>query len=59
MVPVRTYARRPRPQKGHAAIFGYPFDADGERGKAFIAAVVDAMVALMQNVSPSYEERKP
>ncbi len=58
MVPVRTYGRRPRPTKGHAAIFGNPHVATAESGKAFIEATVDALVELMTNIQPSYEERK-
>ncbi len=58
MVPVRTYGKRPRPTKGHAAIFGNPHVATAESGKAFIAATVDAMVDMMTNLQGSYEERK-
>ena len=46
--PTRTYARRPRPQAGHAAIFGDPTKASAEAGKAFIAATVDALEELPQ-----------
>jgi hypothetical protein len=35
--------RRPRPEAGHAAIFGDPTKATAESGNAFIAAVVDAL----------------
>lgn len=58
MVPVRTYGRRPRPSKGHAAIFGDPHVATAESGDAFIDATVDAMEELMNGIQPSYEERK-
>ena len=57
MVPVRTYGRRPRPTKGHAAIFGNPNVASAESGKAFIEVTVDALEELMNNIQPSYEER--
>ena len=57
MVPVRTYGRRPRPTKGHAAIFGNPNVASAESGKAFIEVTVDALEELINNIQPSYEER--
>jgi creatinine amidohydrolase len=58
MVPVRTYARRPRPKAGHAAIFGDPHPATAAAGEAFIAAAVDALVEALQNLQGSYQERK-
>lgn len=58
MVPVRTYGKRPRPTRGHAAIFGNPHVASAESGKAFIAATVDALADMMTNLQGSYEERK-
>jgi creatinine amidohydrolase len=56
--PTRTYARRPRPQAGHAAIFGDPTKASAEAGKAFIAATVDALEETFRNLQGSYQERK-
>ena len=56
--PTRTYMRRPRPQAGHAAIFGDPTKASAEAGKAFIEVTVDALVEAFQNLQGSYQERK-
>ena len=56
--PTRTYMKRPRPQAGHAAIFGDPTVATAEGGKAYIATVVDALVETFSNLQGSYEERK-
>jgi creatinine amidohydrolase len=56
--PTRTYMKRPRPQAGHAAIFGDPTKASAEAGEAFIAAAVDALVETFSNLQGSYEERK-
>jgi creatinine amidohydrolase len=50
--------KRPRPQAGHAAIFGDPTKASAEAGEAFIAAAVDALVETFSNLQGSYEERK-
>lgn len=58
MVPIRTYGKRPRPAKGHAAIFGNPHVATAESGVAFVEAVVEAMADMMLNLQGSYEERK-
>jgi len=58
MVPVRTYGKRPRPEKGHAAIFGNPRVASGASGEKFIEVTVNAMVDLMNHLQGSYEERK-
>ena len=57
MAPVWTYGRRPRPETGHPSIFGDPTTADAASGAAFIDATVDALVAMMENLQPSYEER--
>ena len=54
----RTYARRPRPEAGHAAIFGDPTRATAEAGTAFIAAVVDSLEETFRNLQGSYQERK-
>ena len=56
--PTRTYGRRPRPQAGHAAIFGDPTNATPEAGKAFIEATVDALEETFRNLQGSYQERK-
>ena len=58
MVPVRTYGKRPRPVKGHAAIFGNPHVASAESGEKFIEATIDGLFELMTNIQGSYEERK-
>lgn len=58
MEPVRTYAKRPRPKRGHPAIFGLPHTASAESGQAFIEASVDALVDMMQNITVSYETRR-
>ncbi len=57
MAPVRTYGRRPRPETGHPSIFGDPTTANAAAGAAFIDATVDALVEMMENLEPSYEER--
>lgn len=56
--PTRTYMRRPRPQAGHAAIFGDPTKASADAGMAFIATAVDALAETFTNLQGSYEERK-
>jgi creatinine amidohydrolase len=56
--PTRTYMRRPRPETGHAAIFGDPTRATPEAGKAFIDAAVDALEDTFRNLQGSYQERK-
>ena len=56
--PTRTYMRRPRPEAGHAAIFGDPTKATAESGKAFIAAAVDALAKTFKNLQGSYQERR-
>lgn len=56
--PVRTYMRRPRPEAGHAAIFGDPSQATPEAGAAFIAATVDALVETFRTLQGSYEQRR-
>ena len=55
--PTRTYARRPRPEAGHAAIFGDPTPATAEAGKAFISATVDALADTFRNLQGSYQQR--
>jgi len=57
MVPSRTYARRPTPETNHASIFGNPHLATAESGVAFIAAAVDALVDLVDNIQVAYQER--
>ncbi len=56
--PTRTYMRRPRPDVGHAAIFGDPTKASAQAGEAFIAAAVDALVETFKNLQGSYQERR-
>jgi creatinine amidohydrolase len=56
--PTRTYAKRPRPQAGHAAIFGDPTLATAAAGEAFINAAVDALEETFKNLQGSYQERK-
>ena len=56
--PSRTYRKRPTPQSNHASIFGDPHKASGQSGKAFIDASVNALVEMMENLQPSYEERQ-
>ncbi len=56
--PSRTYRRRPTPDSNHASIFGDPHKASGQSGQAFIDASVNALVEMMENLQPSYEERK-
>ncbi|MEJ6785155.1 creatininase family protein [Aminobacter sp. Piv2-1] len=56
--PTRTYSRRPRPEAGHAAIFGDPTLASAEAGKVFIDTVVDALAETFTALQASYEERK-
>lgn len=56
--PTRTYMRRPRPEVGHAAIFGDPTKASAQAGKAFIAAAVDALAETFKNFQGSYQERR-
>jgi creatinine amidohydrolase len=56
--PTRTYMRRPRPEVGHAAIFGDPTKASAEAGQAFIAAAVEALAKTFSNLQGSYQDRK-
>ena len=50
--------KRPRPQAGHAAIFGDPAVATAEGGQAYIDTAVAALVETFSNLQGSYEERK-
>jgi len=56
--PARSYARRPSPQAGQPSIFGDPRPASAESGRAFIAAALDALVALVNNIGAAYGERR-
>ena len=56
--PTRTYTRRPRPEAGHAAIFGDPTFATAEAGRVFIDTAVDALVETVTSLQASYEDRK-
>lgn len=55
--PTRTYSKRPRPQAGHAAIFGDPTHATEAMGHACIGVIVDALEQTFKNIKASYEER--
>lgn len=55
--PARTYRRRPTPESNHASIFGDPHEASARSGEAFVAAALDALVDMIENLQPSYEER--
>jgi creatinine amidohydrolase len=61
--PARTYARWPAPSREHPAIFGDPTVASAESGRAFLEAVVDALVAYVDELvaggGGSYEDRAP
>lgn len=56
--PTRTYVKRPRPQVGHAAIFGDPTKATAEMGTKSIEVIVDALVETFTNLRGSYEDRE-
>lgn len=56
--PTRTYGRRPRPQAGHAAIFGDPTMASAEAGTVFIETVVAALAETFKKLQGSYEDRR-
>lgn len=56
--PTRTYTRRPRPDVGHAAIFGDPTLATAEAGKVFIETVVETLAQTFGELQSSYEERR-
>ena len=58
MAPNRTYARRPNPETNHASIFGHPQVASAESGTAFIAAALDALEDMVNNIQLAYGERK-
>ena len=55
--PTRTYTRRPRPQTGHAAIFGDPTKASKEMGIKSIQIIVDTLVKTFTNIKGSYENK--
>ena len=55
--PTRTYGKRPRPEAGHAAIFGDPTHATEAMGKACIEVIIDALEKTFKNIKASYEER--
>ncbi len=58
MDPVRTYGKRPRPERGHPAIFGLPHSASADSGHLFIEATVNALVEMIENITVSYETRR-
>ncbi len=55
--PTRTYTRRPRPQAGHAAIFGDPTKASKEMGLKSIDIIVDTLEKTFTNIKGSYEDK--
>jgi len=55
--PTRTYARRPRPEAGHAAIFGDPTMASAEMGRKSIEAIVEELESTFRNLQGSYQHR--
>ena len=55
--PTRTYAKRPMPEGGHAAIFGDPTKASAEMGRASIDVIVEALVETFTNLQGSYQDR--
>lgn len=55
--PTRTYARRPRPAAGHAAIFGDPTVASAEMGSKSIEIIVDVLEETFKNLQGSYQDR--
>ena len=55
--PTRTYARRPRPEAGHAAIFGDPTVASAEMGHKSIEIIVDVLEETFKNLQGSYQDR--
>ena len=56
--PSRTYRRRPDPRSNHASIFGVPHVASAQQGEVLLNATIDALVDMIQNLRPSYEERR-
>ena len=54
--PTRTYTKRPRPEKGHAAIFGDPSVATKKMGEKSIKVIIDELEKVFKNVKASYEE---
>jgi creatinine amidohydrolase len=59
--PARTYGRWPEPSADHPAVFGDPSVASTESGRAFIAAVIEALVGFIEELKAghagSYAER--
>jgi creatinine amidohydrolase len=57
----RTYGPWPAPSADHPAVFGDPSVATAESGRAFVAAVVEALVAFIEGLKSggggSYAER--
>lgn len=54
VTPSRTYTTRPSPTTNDTSIFGDPHVASAESGRAFLDAVVEELVAMMNEVRPSY-----
>ncbi len=55
--PTRTYAPWPDPADGHPAIFGAPRFASTESGRRFLDATVQGVVAVVEQLAPSYQRR--
>ncbi|HEV2036780.1 MAG TPA: creatininase family protein [Candidatus Dormibacteraeota bacterium] len=61
MEPSRTYESWPTSAENHPAIFGAPSHASAESGRAFLAAIIDSLVELVEHVrrgASAYGERK-
>ena len=58
VTPSRTYRRRPTPETNHASIFGDPHKASAESGEKMLKAAVDGLVKMIEELQPSYEERR-
>ena len=54
--PTRTYVRRPRPEVGHAAIFGDPSCASSDMGHECIKEILEALQTTFKDIKGSYEE---
>ena len=59
--PARTYAPFPTAAAGHPAIFGAPQTASAESGERFLAAIIDGLERLVEQLARdggTYAERK-
>ena len=57
-LPAYTYARRPNPDTNPSSIFGDPSVASAETGEAFLKAIVDSLVDVIENLQVAYQQRK-